>query len=64
MPDAAPARRGFRRVLSIPAPPPAQPRPAEGREASLARFDDLRALDDERVGETTRSQLFEPAGDA
>ena len=64
MPDAVPTRRGFRRMMSIPAPPAAQPRPATSRDEALARFDELRAADDERVGESTRSQLFEPEGAA
>jgi len=64
MPDAAPTRRGFRRMLSISAPPEARPRPTSSRDEALARFEELRAADDDRVGESTRSQLFEPDGDA
>ncbi len=58
------SQRGFRRWLSISSPPPSQQRPASDREAALARFEELCALDDERVGESTRTRLFEPEGQA
>jgi pimeloyl-ACP methyl ester carboxylesterase len=51
-------------MLSIPSPPAARPRPATSRDEALARFDELRAADDDRVGESTRSRLYEPDGDA
>lgn len=56
--------RGFRRWLSIAAPPPAQPRPAADPAEARQRFEALCALDDERIGESTRTQLFEPEGRA
>lgn len=46
---------------TLPAP---HPRPAGDRAEALARFDELCGLDDERVGEATRSRLFEPEGEA
>lgn len=56
--------RGFRRWLPITPPPASQPQPAENRAEALARFEALCAADDERVGESTRTQLFEPEGEA
>lgn len=56
--------RGFRRWLSIAAPPPTQPQPAADPAGARQRFEALCALDDERVGDSTRTQLFEPAGPA
>lgn len=50
-----PSRRGFHRSISAPASDPAQAR---------ARFAELCAADDERVGEATRTRLFEPDGEA
>ena len=60
----AAARRGFRRMLPI--HPPAVPaaRPAASREEALQRLAELSAVDDQRVGESTRTRLFEPDGEA
>lgn len=52
------------RRRSIPATPPPQPRPAASPEEARTRFEALCALDDERVGDSTRTQLFEPEGEA
>lgn len=64
MPTAVPTRRGFRRWLPVQPPPVPTPRPTATREEALERFAELSAADDERVGETTRTQLFEPEGKA
>ncbi|MCA0252407.1 MAG: alpha/beta fold hydrolase [Actinobacteria bacterium] len=59
-----PSYRGFRRWLPISPPPQTRPRPAADRAAALARFEELCATDDARVGEATRTRLFEPSGEA
>ncbi|MGC4152948.1 MAG: alpha/beta hydrolase [Propionicimonas sp.] len=56
--------RGFRRWLLIAAPPSGKPQPAADAAEARRRFEAFCALDDERVGESTRTQLFEPEGPA
>ena len=58
------SRRGFRRWLPIPAPPPSRPRPAADAAEARVRLEALCAADDARVGESTRTRLFEPDGEA
>lgn len=64
MPAAEPARRGFRRLLPIDRPAVPAARPAATRQEALQRLAELSAADDQRVGETTRTRLFEPDGEA
>lgn len=59
-----PARRGFRRAIKLEAPAVPQPRPAGTVDEARQRLAELMAADDHRVGETTRTQLFEPEGAA
>jgi carboxylesterase len=53
----------YRRLMTLPDPPRVGPRPAQDRDAALARFDELAAAD-EGIPEATRSQLFEPEAPA
>ncbi len=59
-----PARRGFRRALAIGTPVLPEARPAATVDEARERFAELCAADDHRVGESTRTQLFEPRGPA
>lgn len=59
---ASPRVTGFRRFLRIPSPPPSRPAPTVGPDQARERFAELRAADDARISDITRSQLFEPDG--
>ncbi len=64
MPVVPPASRGFRRAIRVQAPAVPTPRPAASVAEARTRLADLAAADDQRVGESTRTQLFEPEGPA
>lgn len=59
-----PTRRGFRRAVPVAPPAVPQPRPAHSVEQARQRLAELCAADDPRVGESTRTRLFEPDGPA
>lgn len=57
-----PGPTGFRKLLPIPAPPDASPRPARDRDEAQARLADLQARDHDGISQETRTRLFEPVG--
>lgn len=53
----------YRRLLAIPAPPPARPHPAPDAVGARSRLGELTGLD-ASIPEATRTRLFEPVGGA
>ncbi len=64
MAPVRPTRRGFRRALRVTPPAVPPPRPAQNVEQARQRLAELCAADDARVGQSTRTRLFEPDGPA